>query len=296
MSERTSPRKVSIVTGANTGIGKETARGLAERGHDVVLAVRDVEKGVAARDDIVETTKNDRVTVLPLDLGSARSIRAFVASFRERYDRLDVLVNNAGVWTRSRSTTADGFETTFGVNHLGTFLLTNELVPLLLASAPARVVVVSSGLHYRGKMEWDDLMFERRRYGGTSAYNQSKLANVLFTKALARRLTGTGVTVNALHPGVVATELTRELPSFARSLARAFFLTPREGAETSLHVALSAQGSELSGAYFEKSKPREAARAALDEQAQERLWRTSERLLGLPRWSADVEKVHGAIA
>ncbi|MBS2019976.1 MAG: SDR family oxidoreductase [Deltaproteobacteria bacterium] len=276
----TSPIKVAVVTGANTGIGKETARGLAERKMRVVLAVRDLDKGEAARADIVGSTGNADVFVLPLDLGSRASIRAFAARFREQFERLDLLVNNAGVWTRNRSLTVDGVETTFGVNHLGTFLLTHELLPTMRASAPARIIVVSSDLHFRGKMVWDDLQFERRSYGGVAAYNQSKLANVLFAKALARRLAGTGITVNALHPGVVATELTRELPGVLRSLWNLFLLTPKQGASTTLHVALSEEGGKFTGEYFDKSRRKNAASAARDEVAQERLWSLTEKLLG----------------
>lgn len=273
--------KVAVVTGANTGIGRETARGLLREGATVILAVRDVEKGEAARADIVASTGYADAEVMELDLASTASIRRFAAAFRARFDRLDVLVHNAGVWTRTRSETVDGFETTFGVNHLGPFLLTHELSSLLLASAPARVVVVSSALHYRGVLDLDDPMFERRAYGGTRAYNQSKLANVLFTKALARRLEGTGVTVNALHPGVVATELTRELPGFVKALAGVFLLTPSQGAATSLHVAISEEGGRVTGEYFERSRTKRASRAACDETNQERLWKLSERLLGL---------------
>jgi NAD(P)-dependent dehydrogenase (short-subunit alcohol dehydrogenase family) len=286
--------KIAIVTGSNTGIGKETARGLAKRGATVVLACRDMGKAQAARDDIARTTGRDDVKALALDLGSKASIRAFAEQFKASYGRLDVLVNNAGVWSTSRKTTADGFESTFGVNHLGTFLLTHELLPLLgsrsLASAdapaaldraPSRVVVLSSALHYRGRMEWDDLQFERRGYSGSTAYNQSKLANVLFTLALARRLDGKGVTVNAVHPGVVATELTRDYPRFLIKLAHLFLLTPEQGAACSLHVAASPDAATATGQYFEKSRPKTPARAALDRDAQERLWALSERLLGL---------------
>ena len=275
--------KVAIVTGANTGIGRETARGLADEGAVVVLAVRDLEKGHEARADIVDTTGNADVAVMELDLASKESIRRFATAFGEAYGRLDILVNNAGLWTRSRTTTKDGFESTFGVNHLGTFLLTHELLPLLEASAPSRVVVVSSGLHFRGTMSWDDLQASKRSYGGTTAYNQSKLANVLFTKALARRVAKKRITVNALHPGVVGTELTRELPGFLRGIWKLFTLTPKEGAATTLHVALSEEGGTENGAYFEKSRPVTASKAARDVSAQERLWSLSEDLLGLPR-------------
>jgi len=274
-------KKIAIVTGANTGIGKETARGLAEQGMHVVLAVRDVAKGEAAAKDI-----GGDVEVLALDLADSASIRSFARTFTAKHDRLDVLVANAGVWTRERSTTKDGFETTFGVNHLGTFLLVNELLPTIERTAPSRIVIVSSDLHYRGKMVWEDLQFENRKYGGTSAYNQSKLANVLYANALARRLEGKNVTVNALHPGVVATELTRELPGFIRAVVGLFMLTPAQGARTSLHAALSDEGGEVTGAYFDKSKQKRASRAALDVAAQEKLWAISEELLGLRRAEA----------
>ena len=271
--------KVCIVTGSNTGIGKETARGLAQRGATVVLACRDVAKAGAARDDIAATTGRNDVEVEALDLGSTASIRAFAARFKAKHQRLDVLVNNAGVWMTSRTTTAEGFESTFGVNHLGTFLLTQELLPLLKSSAPSRVVVLSSALHYRGKMVWDDLQYERRKFAGTAAYNQSKLANVLFTIALARRLEGTGVTVNAVHPGVVATELSRAYPKLLVKLFHLFLLTPEKGAACSLHVATAPELSKVTGEYFEKSKIKLSAAAARDEAPQEQLWKLSETLL-----------------
>jgi NAD(P)-dependent dehydrogenase (short-subunit alcohol dehydrogenase family) len=271
--------KVCVVTGANTGIGRETARGLAQAGATVVLACRDTAKAQDARSSIARSTGRDDVVVMALDLGDTASIRAFAAAFRERYVRLDVLVNNAGVAPRQRATTRDGFESTFGVNHLGTALLTFELLDLLRASAPSRVVVVSSDLHHRGKMVWDDLQFERRSFQGLAAYCQSKLANVLFAKALARRLDGDGVTVNALHPGVVATELTRHYPRPLVAIWQLFLLTPAQGAACSLHVATSAELEGVTGEYFEKSRIKPAARAARDEAAQEKLWALTEQLL-----------------
>ncbi|WP_437834194.1 SDR family oxidoreductase [Sorangium sp. So ce1153] len=270
--------KVCVVTGGNTGIGKETARGLAQRGAKVVLASRDTGRGEAARDDIARTTGNKDVEVMALDLASKASIRAFAEALRAKHDRLDVLVNNAGVWQRSRAATGDGIEATFGVNHVGTWLLTQELLPLLKQSAPSRIVVLSSKLHYRGQMGWDDLQFERRKYGAGAAYSQSKLANVLFTKALARRLEGTGVTVNAVHPGVVATELMREFPKIVVKLFNLFLLTPEQGAACSLHVATAPELAGVTGEYFEKSRILPAATAALDEAAQERLWKLTEAL------------------
>ncbi|MGK3997697.1 SDR family oxidoreductase [Sorangium sp. So ce1024] len=271
--------KICIVTGGNTGIGKETARGLAQRGATVVLACRDTQKGEAAREDIARTTGNEDVRVMGLDLASKASIRSFAESFRAARDRLDVLVNNAGVWLRSRSTTRDGLEATFGVNHVGTWLLTQELLPLLKQSAPSRIVILSSKLHYSGTMDWEDLQFERRKYSSMTAYKQSKLANVLFTRALSRRLAGTGVTVNAVHPGVVATELTRDFPKLFMKLSQLFLLTPEQGAACSLHVATAPELDGVTGEYFEKSRIKPAAAAALDEAAQERLWKLTEALV-----------------
>lgn len=270
--------KVCIVTGGNTGIGKETARGLAQRGAKVVLACRDTARGEAARDDIARSTGRKDVEVIALDLGSKASIRAFGERFRAAHERLDVLVNNAGVWRSSRGTTEEGLEATFGVNHVGTWLLTQDLLPLLKKSAPSRVVVLSSKLHYRGRMDWEDLQFERRKYGTTAAYAQSKLANVLFTKALARRLEGTGVTVNAVHPGVVRTELMRDYPKLLVKIFTLFLLTPEQGAECSLHVATAPELAGVTGEYFEKSRIKPAAAEALDEAAQERLWALTEAL------------------
>jgi NAD(P)-dependent dehydrogenase (short-subunit alcohol dehydrogenase family) len=271
--------KVCIVTGSNTGIGKETARGLLARGATVILACRDLTKAEAARAELAAQTGTDTARVMALDLASVGSIRAFAKQFRKDYERLDVLVNNAGMWTNKRTTTADGFETTFGVNHVGTFLLTRELLPVLEASAPARIVVLSSGLHYRGQMVWDDLQFTKRPFKGPAAYSQSKLANTLFTKALARRLQGKGVTVNAVHPGVVATEVFRDYPALLVKFFHLFLLTPEQGAACSLHVATAPELEEQSGLYFEKSKAKEVAAAALDEAAQERLWTLTETLL-----------------
>ena len=271
--------KICIVTGSNTGIGKETARGLAQRGATVVLACRDVAKAEAARVDIAATTGNAEVHVMPLDLADSTSIMSFVRAFRERFDRLDVLVDNAGVTTRKRATTKDGFESTFGVNHLGTARLTLGLLDLLKKSAPSRIVVVSSGLHNRGKIDFDDLEQARKKFDGLRAYNDSKLLNVLFTKALARRLVGTGVTVNVLHPGLVATELARDYPGILRAALGLFSLSPVRGADCSLHVATAPELASVSGEYFEKSRVKTAARDARDEQAQERLWKITEEML-----------------
>ena len=273
--------KIAIVTGGNTGIGKETVRGLARAGAKVVLACRDLVKGEAARAELAPTVAPGSVEVMSLDLADLASVRAFARRFAATHDRLDVLVNNAGVLPPTRQATRDGFELAFGTNHLGHFLLTNELLPLLKKSAPARIVNVSSGEHYKGTMDWADLQYERKRYSAFAAYQQSKLANVLFTNALSRRLAGTGVVANAVHPGVVTTELARGYPKLLVSLFHLFHVSAEKGAQTSLFVAMDPSTAQVTGKYFDKSLPKVAAAAGLVEEDQERLWSLSEKWVGL---------------
>ncbi|MBL8938976.1 MAG: SDR family oxidoreductase, partial [Archangium sp.] len=225
--------KVAIVTGANSGIGFEIARGLLAKGATVVLGCRDLKKGHAAREQLVSLTGNDTAEVMQVDLANLARLRNFVPKFLARFERLDWLVHNAGVWPRTRRKTEDGFELTLGVNHLGPFFLTDALLPLLVRSAPARVVVLTSSMHREGTFDFEDPQFKVRQHHGGTAYAQSKLANVLFTFALARRLEGQGVTANAVHPGVVATGLRREAPPNAREPKNP--LTPQAGAVGPLH-------------------------------------------------------------
>ncbi|XP_058386262.1 retinol dehydrogenase 13 isoform X3 [Diceros bicornis minor] len=208
-SKATIPRKTVIVTGANTGIGKQTALELAKRGGNIILACRDMEKCEAAAKDIRRETLNHHVNARHLDLASLKSIREFAAKIIEEEDQLHVLVNNAAVMRCPHWTTEDGFEMQFGVNYMGHFLLTNLLLDKLKASAPSRIINLSSLAHVAGHIDFDDLNWEKRKYDTKAAYCQSKLAIVLFTKELSRQLQGTGVTVNALHPGVARTELGR---------------------------------------------------------------------------------------
>ena len=272
--------KVAIVTGANTGLGLETARGLLGQGARVVLACRDLVKAEAARAELVASTGSDEATVLRLDLASRDRITDFAARFEERFERLDVLVDNAGVWHRTRRKTVDGFEATFGVNHLGTFLVTHLLRPVLERSAPARVVVLTSSLYAGAELDWDDLEFKRRPYQGAVAYGQSKRLNLLFTLALARRLEGRGVTVNAVHPGVVTTELTREAPR--RGPPPRGQLTAAEGAAAVLALASSPTLAGVTGRYFEGVTEVSPSPSAVEFSAQERLWALSMEVLGLP--------------
>lgn len=270
--------KTAIVTGASSGVGLETARGLVAQGYRVVLAVRDVAKGEAVAREI------GGAEVMRLDLADLDSVRAFAAAFLARHERLHVLVNNAGIHTAQRTTTPQGHETTFATNHLGHFLLTRLLLDRMKASAPARIVNVASEAHRFGTMDFDDLMGERR-WSGILAYNRSKLANVMFTYALARRLEGTRVTANAVHPGSVRTRWARREDSgafrFVVALASPFLLSPEKGARTSLRVATDPALESVSGRYFVREKPATSSVLSRDVDAQERLWRDSERLVGL---------------
>lgn len=273
-----------LVTGGNSGIGLETVVGLAGLGADVTIAVRNQAKGEAAAAE-AERRAGRPVQVRNLDLASFESIRTFAEAYLAATPRLDVLVNNAGVVMSQRTETAEGFETTFGVNHLGHFLLTDLLLNRLKASTPARVVVLSSDAHraaFRG-LDFDDLQAEKR-YWGMAVYCRSKLANLYFARSLATRLEGTGVTVNAVHPGTVRTNLGQEgdttFAGKATALLGRFLSSPAAGAATSIHVATAPEAGEVAGRYFANQKETEPARIGRDDAAAERLWAASEALVG----------------
>ncbi len=277
--------KTVLVTGANTGIGLETAADLARRGAKVVITSRDEAKGAAAIQEIHHRQPGADVTVMTLDLAKLDDVRRFANAFDERYPNLHVLVNNAGLMQSERSVTADGFETTFQVNHLGPFLLTSLLVDKIKASAPARIVNVASTAHRGGRLDFDDLQSEHS-YRGMRVYGTSKLCNILFTKELARRLEGTGVTANSLHPGTVRTGFARDGDSkgfiaIGVTIGSVFFKSPAQGARTSIHLATSPTVEGTTGGYYAKSKPAKSSSAARDDAAARRLWDESEKLLGL---------------
>ena len=274
--------KVCVVTGANSGIGKEAALGLAQLGATVVLVCRSQERGAAALAEIKQRSGNDSVALLVADLGSQQQVRRAAAACGQQFDRLDVLVNNAALARRKRAVTEDGVELTLAVNHLAPFLLTNLLLDRLKASAPARVVTVSSAAHKDAEINFADLQ-GGQRYAtfGFGAYSQSKLANVLFTYELARRLEGTGVTANCLHPGVVATGIFRDTPLWLRTglaLARPLILGSVQGADTVLYLATAPEVAEVSGRYFEKRKPVQSSPLSYDTEVARRLWEVSEAL------------------
>lgn len=278
--------KVCVVTGPTSGVGKEVARELAARGATVVLAARDREKAEATRDELLRTTKNDALHVVELDLARMASVRAASQEISDRFPALHLLVNNAGLHTARRRLTEDGHELTFQTNHLGHFLLTHLLLDRLKAGAPSRVVNVASEAHrFARGIDFDDITHSR--WSGLLAYNESKLANILFTRALARRLEGTGVSVFAAHPGSVRTRWARGRDSgvfrFAAAIASPFLISPEEGARTPLYAATAPGLEAHSGAYFVKSRRADPSGAAQDEAAQERLWRLSAEMVGLSR-------------
>ncbi len=280
----TMAEQVVVITGANAGIGEATAVAVARMGATTVLACRNPAKAEEAAGRVQARSASDRVELVELDLADLDSVRRAAAELLERFDRLDVLVNNAGGLSTDRRVTRQGFEQTFGVNHLGPFLLTQLLLDRLRASAPSRVVNVSSlGHRYARGMRWDDLQLERG-YNAWNAYAQSKLANILFTRALARRLPATEVTANACHPGSVRTELGRDgdttgfigLMSF--TVLRPFYVSPTRGARTQIFLASAPEVEHKSGGYYVRCREHQPSREARDTASAEHLWEVSEQL------------------
>jgi NAD(P)-dependent dehydrogenase (short-subunit alcohol dehydrogenase family) len=275
--------RISLVTGATSGIGRVAAEEIARQGSTAIVVGRSEPKCIATVAEIREATGSENVEYIVADLSSMAEVRRLAEQFLSRYKSLHVLLNNAGVSMSKRVLTVDGFESTFAVNHLSHFLLTNLLLPTVKRSAPARIINVSSAIHTRGKIDFDNLQGEKR-YGGMSAYGQSKLANVLFTYELARRLEGTGVTVNAVHPGFVRTNLSSNTGGAAKmawSLITRFALTPQQGAETLIYLATSPEVQNTTGRYFVKKKPVETSETSYDQDLAQRLWETSVKLTGL---------------
>ena len=276
--------RVCVITGATSGIGRAAAEQLAALGARLVIVARDPARGAAARDEIVTATGNREVALELADLASQRQVRELAARLLATEPEIHVLVNNAGLALGVRRLTEDGLEETFAVNHLAPFLLTNLLLDRLRGSSPARVVTVASAAHRGAAIPFDDLNGERG-FSGWIAYGWTKLANILFTAELARRLAGSGVTATCLHPGVVATGFGREGPflvrEFQRLLGRVFLLDPKQGADTLVWLASSPEMEGASGGYYAKRRLATPSRAALDAAAARRLWQESERLTGL---------------
>ncbi|XP_077594504.1 retinol dehydrogenase 13-like isoform X2 [Stigmatopora nigra] len=272
--------KTVIITGANTGIGKETAQELAQRGGRIIMGCRDMEKCEAAAKEIRGNTLNPHVYACHLDLASIKSIREFAERIKEKEKRVDVLINNAGVMRCPAWKTEDGFDMQFGVNHLGHFLLTNLLLEKLKECAPSRVINLASLAHIVGEMDFDDLNWEKKKFNTKLAYCQSKLAIVLFTRELAKRLQGTGVTVNAVHPGVVSTQLGRHTglhqSQISSTVLSPFFSllvkSPKLGAQPSVYLAVAEELEGVTGRYYDVMVEKEPAPRALDEEAAAKLW------------------------
>jgi NAD(P)-dependent dehydrogenase (short-subunit alcohol dehydrogenase family) len=275
--------KTCVITGASAGIGKASAEQLASMDASVVMVCRSRGRGERAKAEVEVKSGSRSVELMLADLASLDSVRAFARQFEESHGSLHVLLNNAGVVRLRRSLTADGFETTFQVNYLAPFLLTNLLLPLLKRSAPSRIVNVSSAAHYGSHVDLNDLQLERG-YRVLRAYSQSKLALVLFTYELARRLDGTGVTVNCLHPGNVATNIWGNAlgpASFLGKVTRLFMLSPEKGARTQVYLASSPEVQTVSGEYFEPEGRKRSSTESYDQALAERLWDASAAMVGL---------------
>jgi retinol dehydrogenase 14 len=275
--------RICLITGATSGIGRHTAGELARMGAHVVLVARDPRRGQETRAELIETAGHREIEVFRADLAVQDDIRGLAAEFRDRYDRLDVLVNNAGLYATRHELTVDGVETTFAVNHLAPFLLTNLLREVLVVSAPSRVVTVASMMHKAGRIDFDDLSGQQR-WSVQRAYNQSKLANVLFTRELARRLDGTRVTANCCHPGTVRSNFgagSTGLSGVAMAAMRPFMMTPARGADTVVYLASAPEVATATGGYYVRRRLRRSSRGSYDKDTARRLWEVSAELTGL---------------
>ncbi|WP_057913795.1 SDR family oxidoreductase [Peribacillus muralis] len=277
-------KKLAIVTGANSGMGLATVIALAKKGLHVIMLCRNEAKGRKALEMAKEESHSSSIELMIADLASIESIHRFAGAFKAKHDSLDLLINNAGVVTLKRQETKDGFESMLGVNHLGHFLLTNLLIDELKRSDDGRVVIVSSGAHKWGKFDFDDPYFQKG-FNVVKGYGRSKLANVWFMKGLAKRMGGTSVSVNALHPGAVATNIGVDRDTgFGKRFIKLlvpFFRTPEKGAQTAIFLATSERVKTSSGSYFYDEKEAPISKLAQDDELVERFWHWSEQQVGL---------------
>ena len=275
MSEKVCTGQVCIVTGANSGIGYHTAKGLAEMGATVVMVVRNMDKGETAMEEIKQATGASSVYLMHCDVSDMVSVDRFTKAFKERFMCLNVLINNAGAAFSKRQETEAGYEKTIATNYLGMFRITNKLLSMLKDTAPSRIINISSGMHKTGKIEFDDIMMEKK-YASMKQYANSKLIVTTFTYALARRLAGTGVTANVVEPGFVATNLGSNMGGFrdriAFTIVRPIQISAEKGAETSIWAATAPEIEGISGKTFAKKKETESADITYDEETQDNLW------------------------
>ena len=280
--------QVIVITGSNAGIGKETARTLGRMGATIILACRSEEKTLAVVEELKEETHNNNIVFLKLDLADLSSIKSFATEFKKRYQRLDILINNAGLADAHRSLTKDGFESTLGTNHLGPFYLTSLLLDVIKKTAPSRIINVASIGHLGAKINWDDIMSEKS-YDVTSSYIQSKLANVMFTRELQKRVANDNVKVVCLHPGLVVTDIYNNIKKSImiklamtvamNPIANYFWKTPAQGAQTTLYCALEDYEKLKQGAYYSDCKVKRESKLARNDDDCKRLWELSKKLL-----------------
>jgi NAD(P)-dependent dehydrogenase (short-subunit alcohol dehydrogenase family) len=277
--------KICLITGATSGIGQVTALELARQGAQLGLIVRNPQKGEATRQEIIRQTGNESIQIFVADMASQAQIRAVAEPIQQAYPHIDILLNNAGfIAGNRRELSADGWEQTFAVNHMGYFTLTQVLFEMLKAAPEARVINVASEAHrFSNQLDFDNLQLQRG-YSAMKAYGLSKLYNILFTKSLAKRLEGTNITTNSLHPGVVATGFASTSSGFFKvlaQLARPMMISAQKGAETSLYLATAAEAAQYNGLYFDKKRPRTPSALAQNPEKAEKLWEVSEALSGL---------------
>ncbi|MCA9519533.1 MAG: SDR family oxidoreductase [Myxococcales bacterium] len=275
-------RPICIVTGATAGLGLATAKGLAAAAAHVVMIARDEARGKVAKEAVLSAVPNATVDVDVADLASLESIRRASERLHDRYPRFDALINNAAIVPQERTLSKDGIELQWAVNHLAPYLFTRLLLDRLAEGDGGRVVNVTSKMHRRGRIDFDDLQFETRKYAWSAAYCQSKLANVLFTYELDRRAQGLGVTSNCFHPGVIATKVARRFNIFTRALSKLLLKTPEQGADTAIYLALSNELDGVSGKFFVDRKAVDSAKASYDEEVARTLWEVSADAVGMP--------------
>jgi len=276
MEENTLQNKIVLITGATSGIGKETALGLAKLGATIVFTTRDNLKGGKIKKELI-TRNNKNIHMLKCDLASFESIRNCCKEFKSKYDNLHVLINNAGVWNFKRKESKDGIENTFATNYLAPFLMTNLLCDILKKSSPSRIINLTSGMHY-GTINFEDIEF-KQKFSGAKAYRQSKLGLILFTRLLAKKLEGTGVTVNCVHPGMIKTDLGRDAGGFSQIIFKLMGKDPKLGAETSIFLTNSPDVENITGEYFLKKKIKRSSKESYDIDLAKKLWNVSEKYL-----------------
>jgi len=271
-----------IVTGANTGLGKETVRALVSANATVFLACRDTQKCQSAIEEIKKSTGKENLFAEELDLGSLESVKKFTSNFNKKQIPLHILINNAGVMATPKSKTKDGFEMQMGTNHIGHFVLTTGLLESLRKGSPSRVVVLSSGAHKMGNLNLDDMFFEKTSYAAWGAYGNSKLANILFAREFNKKYSGEGIKAVSVHPGVIETELSRYMGfmgTLFRFFGRPFFKSVEQGAATSVYCAVSPDVEDQSGSYFQDCKMASTSHAQINDDMAEKLWKWTEKII-----------------